>query len=162
RNTRSGTRGNSMASPVDWSLAERVSLRFAGNEPFASSYHASSLVPDFTELTAEAEELVAAETGLRSLAGPARARVVDRPDWSRANLSSFQRLLRPLLEKVENQTAGRSGLPVAMASKMAAVQVGTLLGWMSGRVLGQYDLLVIDDETAEQQDLLYYVGPNLL
>jgi coenzyme F420 biosynthesis associated uncharacterized protein len=151
-----------MASPVDWSIAERVALRLAGSEPFANSYHAASLIPDFTELTAEAEELVAAETGLRSLAGPARARVVDRPDWIRANLASFARLLRPLLDKVENQTAGRGGLPVAVASKLAGVQVGTLLGWMSGRVLGQYDLLVIDDETAEQQDLLYYVGPNLL
>ncbi|HKA05402.1 MAG TPA: hypothetical protein VKD67_13775, partial [Acidimicrobiales bacterium] len=61
-----------MPSPVDWGLAERVALRFSGREPFASSYHATSLVPDFTELTAEAEELVAAETGLRPLAGPAR------------------------------------------------------------------------------------------
>jgi coenzyme F420 biosynthesis associated uncharacterized protein len=149
-------------SPVDWSLAERVALRFSGSEPFASSYHAESLAPDFTELTGEAEELVAAETGLRSLAGPARARVVDRADWIRANLASFERLLRPLLAKMEEQVGGRGGLPLAMASKVAAIQVGSLLGWMSGRVLGQYDLLVIDDETAESQDLLYYVGPNLL
>jgi len=151
-----------MVSPVDWSIAERVALRLAGSEPFANSYHAESLVPDFTELTADAEELVAAETGLRSLAGPARARVVDRRDWVRANLASFERLLRPLLAKMEEQAFGRGGLPVAMASKVAAMQVGTLLGWMSGRVLGQYDLLVIDDDTAERQDVLYYVGPNLL
>ncbi len=151
-----------MPAPVDWGLAERVALRFSGREPFADSYHAASLVPDFTELTVEAEQLVAAETGLRSLAGPARARVVDRADWIRANLASFERLLRPLLAKMEEQAAGRGGFPVAMASKVAAVQVGTLLGWMSGRVLGQYDLLVIDDDTADRQDLLYYVGPNLL
>jgi coenzyme F420 biosynthesis associated uncharacterized protein len=151
-----------MASPVDWVLAERLALRFSGTEPFAHSYHAESLVPDFTELTAEAEQLVASETGLRSLAGPARARVVDRADWIRANLASFERLLRPLLAKMEEQSSGRPGLPVSMASKLAAMQVGTLLGWMSGRVLGQYDLLVIDDDTADRQDLVYYVGPNLL
>jgi coenzyme F420 biosynthesis associated uncharacterized protein len=151
-----------MASPVDWGIAERVALRFAGSEPFANSYHAASLVPDFTELTAEAEELVAEETGLRSLAGPARARVVDRADWIRANLASFERLLRPLLDKVEGQAAGKGGLPLAMASKVSGAQVGTLLGWMSGRVLGQYDLLVVDDETADTQDIVYYVGPNLL
>jgi coenzyme F420 biosynthesis associated uncharacterized protein len=151
-----------VVSPVDWGLAERVARRFAGSEPFASSYHASSLVPDFTELTVEAEELVAAETGLRSLAGPARARVVDRGDWIRANLASFERLIRPLLTKMEQQTGGKGGLPVAMASKLAGAQVGTLLGWMSGRVLGQYDLLVIDDEVPEAQDLVYYIGPNLL
>jgi coenzyme F420 biosynthesis associated uncharacterized protein len=33
---------------------------------------------------------------------------------------------------------------------------------MSTRVLGQYDLLVLEDEQPEQQDLVYYVGPNIL
>ncbi len=32
---------------------------------------------------------------------------------------------------------------------------------MSSRVLGQYDLLVIDDDPADQ-DIVYYVGPNVL
>jgi coenzyme F420 biosynthesis associated uncharacterized protein len=149
-----------MASPVDWRFAERVALRFSGSEPFAASYHAESLIPDFDELTREAEELVAQTTGLRSLAGPARAQVLDRGAWIRANLASFQRLLRPLLDKVDDRT-GHS-MPATFASKITAAQVGTLLGWMSGRVLGQYDLLVVDDETAESQDLVYYVGPNLL
>src|SRR3954451_3777401 len=149
-----------MASPVDWRFAERVALRFSGSEPFAASYHAESLIPDFDELTREAEELVAQTTGLRSLAGPARAQVLDRGAWIRANLASFQRLLRPLLDKFDDRT-GRS-MPATLASKITAAQVGTLLGWMSGRVLGQYDLLVVDDETADSQDLVYYVGPNLL
>jgi coenzyme F420 biosynthesis associated uncharacterized protein len=149
-----------MATPVDWPFAERVALRFAGREPFADSYHAESLVPDFSDLTATAEELVTAETGLRSLAGPARARVVDRSDWIRANIASFQRLLRPLLEKMDDRTP--TGLPGSVASKFTGAQVGSLLGWMSGRVLGQYDLLVVDDETAVAQDLDYYVGPNVL
>ncbi len=151
-----------MASPVDWALAERVARRFSGREPFADSYHAESLQPDFTELTTEAEALVSAETGLHSLAGPARARVLDRNDWVRANLASFERLLRPMLAKMEAQMSGRSGLPLSMTSKVTGAQIGTLLGWMSGRVLGQYDLLVIDDEAADTQDLVYYVGPNLL
>ena len=30
------------------------------------------------------------------------------------------------------------------------------------RVLGQYDLLIIEDEAPEDQDLVYYVGPNVL
>jgi coenzyme F420 biosynthesis associated uncharacterized protein len=33
---------------------------------------------------------------------------------------------------------------------------------MSTRVLGQYDLLVLEDEDPEDQDLVYYVGPNIL
>jgi uncharacterized protein (DUF2342 family) len=37
-----------------------------------------------------------------------------------------------------------------------------MLGWMSGRVLGQYDLLVIEEENPQDQDIVYYVGPNVL
>jgi len=33
---------------------------------------------------------------------------------------------------------------------------------MSGRVLGQYDLLVIEEEDPTDQDVVYYVGPNVL
>ncbi|MEL6983604.1 MAG: zinc-dependent metalloprotease, partial [Actinomycetota bacterium] len=35
-------------------------------------------------------------------------------------------------------------------------------GWTSNRVLGQYDLLIVEDERPEDQDLVYYVGPNIL
>ena len=147
------------AGPVGWQLARRVAARAAGREPFAESYLAHSLQRDFEEATAEAEELVAQTTGLRSLAGPARARVTDRQGWVDANVGSFQRLLRPLTDKLEHRSKGVSG---AVARRVAGAEVGFLLGWMSGRVLGQYDLLVVDDEQPEDQDVVYYVGPNVL
>lgn len=144
---------------VDWSLAEKVAVRATGREPFAESYHYASLGPDFTDLTRDAEERVAATTGLRSLAGPARARVTDRAGWVRANLASFQRLLRPLTEKLGERVSG----PLApLTRRVAAVEVGMLLGWMSTRVLGQYDLLIVEDENPDDQDVVYYVGPNVL
>jgi coenzyme F420 biosynthesis associated uncharacterized protein len=145
--------------PVDWALAERIATRVAGSDPFAGSYHADSLIPDFHELTAEAEGLVADATGLVSLQGPARARVTDRAGWVRANIASFQRLLRPLTDKLGDRLSG----PLAPAARKAAgAEVGFLLGWMSTRVLGQYDMLLVDDDTAAEQDLVYYVGPNVL
>jgi coenzyme F420 biosynthesis associated uncharacterized protein len=152
-------------SPVDWGLAERVAIRVSGHEPLAASYHYDRLAADFAEVTSQAEELVAAATGLRSASGPARARVVDRADWVRANLASFGRLLRPLTDKMAERMGDRRGLaamPAALSRSAAGVEVGTLLGWMATRVLGQYDLLVIEDEDPEDQDLVYYVGPNVL
>jgi coenzyme F420 biosynthesis associated uncharacterized protein len=152
-------------SPVDWGLAERVAVRVAGREPLAASYHYDRLESDFAAVTAQAEKLVADATGLRSAVGPARARVVDRGDWVRANLASFGRLLRPLTEKMAERMGGDgalSGLRGGAARRAAGVEVGALLGWMATRVLGQYDLLVIEDEDADDQDLVYYVGPNVL
>ncbi len=145
---------------VDWALAERVAIKVAGREPFAQSYHYDSLEPDFAEFTEQAEELVAQTTGLRSLAGPARARVTDRNGWVRANIASFQRLLRPLLTKFEARMTSSAMSPITR--KAAGAEMGAMLGWMSTRVLGQYDLLIIEEENPEDQDLVYYVGPNVL
>src|SRR6202158_6029134 len=90
-----------MTEPVAWDLAERVATRVGRKEPLADSYLYATLQPDFEELTAQAERLVTAETGLLSLAGPARARVTDRAGCVRANIASFQRLLRPVTSKLE-------------------------------------------------------------
>jgi coenzyme F420 biosynthesis associated uncharacterized protein len=150
-----------MTSPVDWDLARKVAEKVAGREPFADSYHVDSLVPDFEELTREAEALVTAETGLVPATGAARVRVTDRPGWIAANVRSFQRLLAPLTEKLGDRIPG-SGPVAAVTKRVTAVELGALLGWMSTRVLGQYDLLLVEDEDPEDQDLVYYVGPNVL
>lgn len=149
-----------MSAPVDWQLAAKVATRVGGRDPFADSYHWDSLEPDFAEFTAEAEELVAQATGLRSLAGPARARVTDRAGWVDANVASFQRLLRPITDKLGDTL--RDGAAAPIARRAAGAEVGALLGWMSTRVLGQYDLLVIEDEDPDEQDIVYYVGTNVL
>jgi coenzyme F420 biosynthesis associated uncharacterized protein len=144
---------------IDWALAQRVAARIAGQEPFAASYHADGLERDFTDLTAQAQVYVEAETGFTSAAGPARARVVDRADWVSANVSSYQRMLRPVLQRLGERMNGPAA---ALSGKVAGAELGAVLGWMSTRVLGQYDLLVLEDEHPEDQDLVYYVGPNIL
>jgi len=149
-----------MSAAVDWGLAEKVAVRVSGREPFAESYYYDSLEPDFAELTAQAEDLVAQTTGLRSLSGPARARLTDRAGWVAANIASFQRLLRPLIDKLGERMTNRPLAP--LAQKFAGAEVGVMLGWMSTRVLGQYDLLIIEEESPHDQDIVYYVGPNVL
>ncbi len=160
-----------VGTAVDWALARRVAARVGGKDPFADSYLADSLEPDLLDLTAQAEELVAIETGLPMLAGEAKARVSDRAGWVDANLASFERLMRPLLGRMDDAAdAAQPGWfsrltePVAQATgpRIAGVELGALLGWMSGRVIGQYDLLIVEDDNPEDQDWVYYVGPNVL
>jgi coenzyme F420 biosynthesis associated uncharacterized protein len=149
-----------MTAAIDWEVARRVANKVGGREPFSQSYHSVSLEPDFREFTSQAEELVAATTGLRSLAGPARSCVADRSRWIDANVSSFQRLMRPLLTKLGPKTS--SGRLAPVTRRVSGAELGLMLGWMSTRVLGQYDLLVVEDEHPEDQDIVYYVGPNVL
>lgn len=149
-----------MSGPVDWDLAQRVASRIASRNQQPQSFHYATLAPDFERFTAQAEELVAAQTGLVSSQGAARARVADRPMWIGANIQSFQRLLRPVTDKFsERMTRPRLS---SLTSRAGGVEVGVLLGWMSTRVLGQYDLLIIEDENPEDQDIVYYVGPNVM
>lgn len=148
-----------MNDTIDWSLAESVARRVGRGDPFAESYHSTSLPGDFERLTAEAQGFVETEVGFRSLSGAARARVVDRNGWVRANIASYRRLLKPMLERLEERMTG----PAAFVSgKIAGAELGALLGWMSTRVLGQYDLLVLEEEDPHDQDLVYFVGPNIL
>lgn len=155
-----------MANPVSWEVAERVATWVGAGNPFAgpsSSPHldaatVAQLESDLEEATAQAETLVVAETGLRPASGSARPRVVDRAGWVRTNLSSFKRLLDPVLEQLDTRTLPG---PLAGATRaMAGAQLGTILGWMSTRVLGQYDLLLAEgDDTG---DFVSYVGPNIV
>ncbi len=155
-----------MVEPVDWDLASQVAVRAASRHAPYPAFEMRALEADFAELTAEAEGLVAEETGLRSLAGPARARVTDRAGWVEANVASFQRLLGPVTTKLgaslERSSARPFSLPLGASRRLSGTQVGMLLGWMSSRVLGQYDQLLTEDESTEDQDIVYYVGPNVL
>ncbi|MHB8245773.1 MAG: zinc-dependent metalloprotease [Acidimicrobiales bacterium] len=150
--------------PVDWAVAERVAVRVARRSaPELGDSAAERLRDDFAELTPIAEQLVAETTGLTSLQGPARAEVTDRAGWIQANIRSFRRLLTPLLTRSE--TSGTLGrllpAPLAKATKAAAgAELGAVLGWMSARVLGQYDLLFTEDAESSG-DVVYYVGPNV-
>lgn len=147
-----------MTSAVDWELAERVAIKIATRGEVTDEYALAKMTSDFDTMTPQAEKLVGEETGLWSLQGEARSRLVSRPDWIRANIASFQRLLRPVIDKLD-EADGPMG---SVARRFSGVQVGSVLGWMSTRVLGQYDLLLTEDENPEDQDMVYYVGPNVL
>jgi coenzyme F420 biosynthesis associated uncharacterized protein len=123
------------------------------------SYLGNSLRADFHDVTREAEQLVAESTGLRA-PGTARAQVVDRAAWVSANVSSMRKLLAPLTARVGARMANSPVAP--LGRRVAGTETGMLLGYLAQRVLGQYDLLVVDDEPERAADAVYYVGGNIL
>jgi len=151
---------------VSWETAERVATWVSsGRAPFGTAAPPldarteAQLRDDFAEFTLHAEQLVVAETGLHPASGPPRAQVVDRVDWAKRNISSFRRLLEPVL----GQLPGAGGLPGPFggaARTTAGAQLGLVLGWMSTRVLGQYDLLLTEGD--DSGDVVSYVGPNIV
>ncbi|HVB90990.1 MAG TPA: zinc-dependent metalloprotease [Acidimicrobiales bacterium] len=150
------------AGMIDWELARRVASGALLLKPSPASYRSSDLQAQFDELTARAEHLVSEATGLHSAHGAARAKVTDRPGWAAANVRSMQRLVGPALSNFQRQRAPRvPGPALALGRAVSGTQLGLMLAYMATRVLGQYDLL-ITDEAPEDQDLVSYVGPNVV
>jgi coenzyme F420 biosynthesis associated uncharacterized protein len=100
-----------------------------------------------------AEDLIKAFSGLEVSGFRSRAWVMARSEWIRQNLNGVQRLLEPLAERVIGERKGRA----EFKRKTMGLQAGALFGYVSRRVLGQYDVFLPPDD----EGLLYFVGPNV-
>ncbi|MHB1503501.1 MAG: zinc-dependent metalloprotease [Acidimicrobiales bacterium] len=158
-----------MGNSVSWTLAERVAGWVASGNPRTQQGSPASLrsvaeslrlEADLSEATVLAAALVEEATGLRPLTGPARSEVLDRPGWVKSNLRTFERLTAPVLDRVASRSRFMQGPLGDVAGAATGVELGVVLGWMSKRVLGQYDLLLAEDDA--DGDVVRYVGPNIL
>ena len=143
-------------SRVHWPLALRVADRFTGDYPLAGTYHETRLAGEMPELVARAGELVSTETGLVGGGSPAVS-VVSRFAWVEANVAAFGALLAP----AEERLAHSRGLGGYVAGRLVAAELGAILGMLSRRVLGQYEL-VIPTGDSDAGDTVFFVGANVL
>lgn len=140
-------------SAVDWGLARTVARRVGGSGPTIGREGARQAVDELRAGAALAVDVVRDITGLHADAAPDAVRVVDRPRWVDSNVTSFATVLEPLTQRLRRETAVG-----AVGSRVAGAEVGAALGFLSSRVLGQYELFTAPD--AEPQLLL--VAPNIV
>lgn len=140
-----------MAEPVDWALALATGVRTAGRGPELSLTEAAAEVEALRAAARAAREPVARVTGMYA-GDDVPAVVVDRPDWIRSNAASLQVLLAPLA------ASNGGGFAHAISSRVAAVELGLALGWMSGKVLGQFEAL----PGLSGEPRLLLVAPNIV
>ncbi|HEX7738628.1 MAG TPA: zinc-dependent metalloprotease [Marmoricola sp.] len=145
---------------VDWNLAVRLGSRIAGDGPAVSAAEATECVDELRAGAEKSSPLVREFTGLHAEEHTAPVLVVDRSAWVRANATSFEQLSAPLVrsleEKLDESRAG--GLTEAIGSRVTGVEVGAMLGFMAGKVLGQFD--PFHDAPGEAGRLLL-VAPNV-
>jgi coenzyme F420 biosynthesis associated uncharacterized protein len=125
---------------IDWDLAVATASRLAGPGPLITRPEADAAV---TELRGDADRstgLVRDFTGLEASERTAPVLVVDRAGWIQANADSFADIMGPLVEKLQAKRGAAShGLTESVGSKVTGLEVGGLLGFMSSKVLGQFD-----------------------
>ena len=150
-----GGRPGSGPSPVDYALAVATARRLSPAPPKVSEAEAAGIVAELRGLAVQAEEHVRSVTGLVPPGPILEATVVDRPGWAAANVEGFQVVLEPLTDKL---TGAPSALAAAATAKVAGVQMGSMLAWLSGKVLGQYEAF----RPAGESGRLILVAPNIV
>lgn len=139
---------------IDWRLAVSLGSKIAGEGPTVTRDEAAEVVAELRAGAARSTGLVRDFTGLDAPDGTAPVLVVDRPGWVRANAEGFAVATRPMVEKmVEKKPPG--GLSLKVGSKVTGAEVGGLLGFLAGKVLGQFDPFF------EPSGRLLLVAPNI-
>jgi coenzyme F420 biosynthesis associated uncharacterized protein len=140
---------------VDWSLARQVARLAAGSgeQPGAD--------PDMAAICAEMEHHVAAYTRLELASAVPDPELVTRDEWAVVNLDTLAGLLDPVAERLEGRMdfAGPlAGVLKAGAAATLAAEAGLVVGYVSQRVLGQYELSLLGGDAPPR---LLFVAPNL-
>jgi coenzyme F420 biosynthesis associated uncharacterized protein len=141
---------------VDWNLARQIARFAAGSAPVPD------LGVDLAAMSANAEAQVGAYTGL-TLPGPApEPEMIDRVTWAEINLDTLSGFIDPVAERLSDRLGSAGPFAGALRAATGATlsaEVGLVAGYMSQRVLGQYELSLLQPE---QPARLLFVGPNLV
>ena len=140
---------------VDWSIARTIARLAAGGDgPPESGI-------DVVAFCAEMEPHVREYTSLELADARPPAELLMRADWAETNLESLGHVLDPVAARLDARLGFAGPLAGALrlgASATLAAEVGLVTGYLSHRVLGQYDVSLLGGDVPPR---LLFVGPNL-
>jgi coenzyme F420 biosynthesis associated uncharacterized protein len=153
-------RPNETASLIDW---ERVHSRAVGTSgepgPTHLVFSAGERGRRYDAMLTELEPWIAEalEEPLHDKPLP-KFTVVDRRGWIEVNLEMFKGLVEPIMKLQEMVPAS---LLTDLARRGLSEYMGLLLGFLSRRVLGQYDPVLMAAPGGARPSSLYLVEPNI-
>jgi len=141
---------------IDWNLALSTGSRLSPRGPEMELDQARSTVRQLRSLAAQAVTPVRECTGLVAPNDAPPAAVIDRKVWIESNIDAFRYVLHPVLDRVRSSDPNPAVTEVG--SRITAMQMGAVLAWLSGKVLGQYEALV----PPGQSPRLMLIAPNIV
>jgi coenzyme F420 biosynthesis associated uncharacterized protein len=140
---------------IDWIIAERIAVFVAGEGEDRGP------TIDLAPLAAESEARVVAYTGLRPARPLPPPEGIGRREWVTSNIGSMRALLDPVLVRAgENLGPLRPAVQIGVGLVLST-EVGVVLGYLAQRVLGQYELVLLDEAVENRPPRLLFVLPNL-
>ena len=99
-------------------------------------------------------------TGIDIPPGGRELRVTDRAEWIDFNIEGFGALMQPVLTRASR---GADAITWAVGGATLTAQVGFLLGFLSARVLGQYDTgPLLSRERAGEPGKVFFLDGNIV
>ncbi|HXR28268.1 MAG TPA: zinc-dependent metalloprotease [Solirubrobacteraceae bacterium] len=138
---------------IDWGAAQRIGELVAGSPP-PGGVRAAAVEP----LARDFARRVSDYSGLALPRELPPLEAVDRPTWIAANLATMRPLLAPMANRVGDGTGLLAAPLRAVSGLLLGAQVGALTGMLSQRVLGQYDLSLLEPSVPPR---LLLLAPNL-
>ena len=143
---------------IDWNVARSTARRLMRPGPDLSAAEVEDVVAELREASRIAEGPVREFTGLVP-AYPTPVLVVDRPRWADANLAAFEVLMGPFDEKMAAAGKMPTGLPRAVGGRVTGAELGAIVAFLGGKVLGQFDPFA---EGEHGPGRLLLVAPNVV
>jgi coenzyme F420 biosynthesis associated uncharacterized protein len=141
---------------IDWILAEKIAGYVAGTGD------APAPKADLRALAAESERRVTAYTGLEPAGPIPPPEGIERREWVQTNIKAMRQLLDPVLDRASGSLSGplKPAMQIALGF-VVTTEVAVVLGYLAQRVLGQYELVLLDESTETTPPRLLFVLPNL-
>jgi coenzyme F420 biosynthesis associated uncharacterized protein len=127
---------------INWELAGNTAAALAAPGPRMSATQIGAVVADLRSHATASVEHVHRITRLDAARDlrDSDVLVVDRASWAKANVQSFEALLDPVLRRLAATKGEKLSANVtALGSGVTGAEMGTILAFLSSKVLGQYD-----------------------
>lgn len=140
---------------IDWIIAERIAAYIAGTPDVQPP------TSDLSALAKLSEQRVVAYTGLQPARPLPPPEGIDRREWVRTNIASMRALMDPVLDRASKGMGPlRPAIQITVGFALSA-EVGVLVGYLGQHVLGQYELVLLDEAVEDRPPRLLFVLPNL-
>jgi coenzyme F420 biosynthesis associated uncharacterized protein len=148
---------------MDWNRVRDIAIRTSGKTHPIPLRGARDLQAAYADMVKRVEDPIAEYTGSRLPEERSQVQVMDRHQWIEANVNNFRDLFEPVEEMYREMGRQSPNLVPGLTqlSQLAvSSQIGLLVGYLSRRVLGQYDMSVLGREPVTTGKI-YFVHQNI-
>jgi coenzyme F420 biosynthesis associated uncharacterized protein len=148
---------------IDWAQVRKLAHRMSQEQPAPAEWHLK-WNDYYQKLVIRVVPIIEEYVQTKLPRELSSVNVVSRNGWIDANIMSFKNLFEPMeamnREAIKKANAFSQAVVGGFNQLVLSGEVGLLLGYLSQRVLGQYDLSLLGKKS-ENDGKVYFVEPNI-